>query len=151
MNISLNVKVIFVLNHLLYSQLFSQSLSDSLIGVHCVHGVNRTGYMICRYLIEKRGWNPQNAIDAFENARGEKMEKNGKYHKCIQDLLNRKSLSALWLVQCAYYCFLVGKYIPKFLSWPLVVIHLVVFSLLSFFHAISRSWFCLVGSLLIME
>ena len=87
---------------------------NALIGVHDVNGINRTGYMICRYLIEKRGWNPQNAIDAFENARGEKMEKTGKYHKCIQDLLNRKSLSALWLVQCAYYCFLVGKYIPKF-------------------------------------
>ena len=67
---------------------------SALIGVHDVNGINRTGYMICRYLIEKRGWNPQEAMDAFENARGEKMEKTGKYVKCIQDLKNRKSLSA---------------------------------------------------------
>ena len=23
--------------------------TDVLIGVHCTHGVNRTGYLICRY------------------------------------------------------------------------------------------------------
>ena len=63
MNIFLNVKVIFVLNHLLYSQLISQSFPDSLIGVHCTHGLNRTGYMICRYLIQKLKWEPKKAID----------------------------------------------------------------------------------------
>jgi len=42
---------------------------------------------------EKRGWNPKAAMDAFENARGEKMEKMGKYSKCIQDLKDRTSLS----------------------------------------------------------
>ena len=36
---------------------------DALIGVHCTHGVNRTGYLICRYLIEKMDWDPQKAID----------------------------------------------------------------------------------------
>ena len=35
---------------------------NALIGVHCTYGVNRTGYMICRYLIQKMGWNPQKAI-----------------------------------------------------------------------------------------
>ena len=38
-------------------------ISDALIGVHCTHGVNRTGYLICRYLIEKMDWDPQKAID----------------------------------------------------------------------------------------
>ena len=68
--------------------------SNALIGVHCVHGVNRTGYMICRYLIEKRGWNPQDAMDAFNNTRGEKMETTGKYRKCIQDLEERTLLGS---------------------------------------------------------
>ena len=66
---------------------------NALIGVHDVNGINRTGYMICRYLIEKRGWNPKEAIKAFEKARGEKMEKHGKYVKCIQDLRDRTLLS----------------------------------------------------------
>ena len=39
------------------------NISDALIGVHCTHGVNRTGYLICRYLIEKLDWDPQKAID----------------------------------------------------------------------------------------
>ena len=68
--------------------------ANSLIGVHCVHGVNRTGYMICRYLIENKGWDPLKAMEAFEKARGEKMKTSGKYFKIIQDLKNRKSLSA---------------------------------------------------------
>lgn len=25
-------------------------VSDGLIGVHCTHGVNRTGYFICRFV-----------------------------------------------------------------------------------------------------
>ena len=29
---------------------------DTIIGVHCTHGINRTGYLICRYLIEKLNW-----------------------------------------------------------------------------------------------
>ena len=38
------------------------TFSDGLIGVHCTHGVNRTGYLICRYLIDKLHWEPENAI-----------------------------------------------------------------------------------------
>ena len=66
---------------------------NALIGVHDVNGINRTGYMICRYLIQRRGWNPQEAMDAFNNTRGEKMETTGKYRKCIQDLNERTSLN----------------------------------------------------------
>lgn len=28
----------------------------SVIGVHCTHGYNRTGFLICAYLIEKLDW-----------------------------------------------------------------------------------------------
>ena len=27
-----------------------EGTEDGLIGVHCTHGLNRTGYLICRYL-----------------------------------------------------------------------------------------------------
>ncbi|XP_061655165.1 uncharacterized protein LOC133489907 isoform X4 [Phyllopteryx taeniolatus] len=36
--------------------------NDKLIGVHCTHGLNRTGYMICRYLIDVDGMDPAEAI-----------------------------------------------------------------------------------------
>ncbi|EEB18359.1 mRNA capping enzyme, putative [Pediculus humanus corporis] len=35
---------------------------NKLICVHCVHGVNRTGYYICRYMIEKLKFTPEDAI-----------------------------------------------------------------------------------------
>ncbi|XP_072177800.1 mRNA-capping enzyme-like [Diadema setosum] len=49
--------------------------SDYVIGVHCTHGVNRTGYLICRYLIEHKEFEPAKAIEAFAKARGYPIER----------------------------------------------------------------------------
>jgi len=27
-----------------------------IIGIHCTHGYNRTGFLICAYLVEKLDW-----------------------------------------------------------------------------------------------
>lgn len=32
------------------------------VGVHCTHGLNRTGYLVCRYLHEALGWPVEEAI-----------------------------------------------------------------------------------------
>ena len=48
---------------------------DALIGVHCTHGVNRSGYLICRYLIEKMNCEPSKAISKFNLHRGHQMER----------------------------------------------------------------------------
>ncbi|EFN81753.1 Probable tyrosine-protein phosphatase F54C8.4 [Harpegnathos saltator] len=47
-----------------------------LIGVHCTHGVNRTGYLICRYLIQQLGWEAQDSLKAFGEARGYPVERD---------------------------------------------------------------------------
>ncbi len=39
------------------------TLPDLLIGVHCTHGINRTGYLICRYMINELSFKPKNAIE----------------------------------------------------------------------------------------
>lgn len=49
--------------------------SGDVIGVHCTHGLNRAGYVVCRYLIECRGYTPEKAIEAFNQARGHDMER----------------------------------------------------------------------------
>uniref|UniRef100_A0A672JYW4 RNA/RNP complex-1-interacting phosphatase n=1 Tax=Sinocyclocheilus grahami TaxID=75366 RepID=A0A672JYW4_SINGR len=49
--------------------------NDKLIGVHCTHGLNRTGYLICRYLIDVEGMNPQKAINLFNESRGYSIER----------------------------------------------------------------------------
>ncbi|TMS35307.1 hypothetical protein L596_002737 [Steinernema carpocapsae] len=48
--------------------------NDKVIGVHCAHGLNRTGYMICRYLIECCGVRASDAVKEFETARGHTIE-----------------------------------------------------------------------------
>jgi len=48
---------------------------EALIGVHCTHGVNRTGYLICRYLIQKLKWEPEKAIQEFADCRGHAIER----------------------------------------------------------------------------
>ncbi|XP_072912835.1 uncharacterized protein [Hemitrygon akajei] len=57
--------------------------NDKLVGVHCTHGVNRTGYLICRYLIDVDGMDPHEAIDLFNRSRGHPIERQNY----IQDLL----------------------------------------------------------------
>lgn len=39
---------------------------DQFIIVHCHYGQNRTGFLICCYLIERLGWTVNEAINAFE-------------------------------------------------------------------------------------
>ncbi|VDK38216.1 unnamed protein product [Taenia asiatica] len=46
-----------------------------IVAVHCTHGVNRTGYLICRYLIDVLGWSPDRAIEEFASARGHPIER----------------------------------------------------------------------------
>lgn len=60
--------------------------NDMLIGVHCTHGLNRTGYLVCRYMIEKLGMEPETAIAAFDEARGHKQERQDY----IQHLKNKE-------------------------------------------------------------
>ncbi|MCJ1365731.1 hypothetical protein MMC16_004856 [Acarospora aff. strigata] len=40
-----------------------------LIGVHCHYGFNRTGFFICSYLHERKGYGVQDAIDEFQKQR----------------------------------------------------------------------------------
>ncbi|XP_075063564.1 RNA/RNP complex-1-interacting phosphatase isoform X2 [Mixophyes fleayi] len=61
--------------------------NDKLIGVHCTHGLNRTGYLVCRYLIDVTGMEPSVAIDKFNKSRGHCMER-ANY---LDDLLLRKT------------------------------------------------------------
>ncbi|VDO63512.1 unnamed protein product [Heligmosomoides polygyrus] len=69
---------------------------EALIGVHCTNGVNRSGYLICRFLIERLGWSSHEALDAFERARGYPIEK-GSYvqalHKAAIETRNRRDVS----------------------------------------------------------
>jgi hypothetical protein len=75
---------------------------DTLIGVHCTHGVNRTGYLVCRYLIEKCNYSAVDAVagmvcmcasffftivlpTAFEMARGHSIERE-EYVRALHDL-----------------------------------------------------------------
>lgn len=45
------------------------SCEGKFIAVHCHYGFNRTGYVICCYLIEILGWKIEDAIQSFRAAR----------------------------------------------------------------------------------
>lgn len=47
----------------------STDIEDPLIVVHCHYGFNRTGFLICCYLIEKLGWSVQEAVDGYKMAK----------------------------------------------------------------------------------
>ncbi|ODV80891.1 uncharacterized protein CANTADRAFT_47632 [Suhomyces tanzawaensis NRRL Y-17324] len=57
-----------------FIQLIDDILSNTttenpLVAVHCHYGFNRTGYLICCYLIERLGWTVQEAVDGFKDAK----------------------------------------------------------------------------------
>ncbi|CAH1636558.1 unnamed protein product [Spodoptera littoralis] len=62
------------------------STTEFLIGVHCTHGLNRTGYMVCRYMRDRLGIPAKDAIKKFEKARGYQIERENY----VADLLGEK-------------------------------------------------------------
>ncbi|KAJ8400972.1 hypothetical protein AAFF_G00389290 [Aldrovandia affinis] len=58
--------------------------NDKLIGVHCTHGLNRTGYLVCRYLIDVEGMVPREAVTLFNRSRGYAIERQNY----LKDLLS---------------------------------------------------------------
>ncbi|KAI5953546.1 hypothetical protein KGF54_002918 [Candida jiufengensis] len=47
----------------------SNTIENPLIGVHCHYGFNRTGFLICCYLIEVLGWSVEEAVEGFKIAK----------------------------------------------------------------------------------
>ncbi|KAH8418697.1 hypothetical protein KR222_011460, partial [Zaprionus bogoriensis] len=58
--------------------------NDKLIGVHCTHGVNRTGYLICYFMITRMNMSPKQAIKTFADARGHKIERENYTSSLLQ-------------------------------------------------------------------
>ena len=48
---------------------FQSKEPDSLIVVHCAHGFNRTGFLICSFLVEKLGFAVDAAVRMFAECR----------------------------------------------------------------------------------
>ncbi|XP_076230431.1 uncharacterized protein LOC116430766 [Nomia melanderi] len=59
----------------LMDDFLSTSAEEDIIGVHCTHGINRSGYLICRYLVQQLGWDPEECIKTFAEARGYSIER----------------------------------------------------------------------------
>lgn len=57
--------------------------NEKLIGVHCTHGLNRTGYLVCRYLIDMDRLDPADAVELFNSCRGHNIERQN-YLKDLQ-------------------------------------------------------------------
>ncbi|XP_038052592.1 mRNA-capping enzyme-like [Patiria miniata] len=66
------------------SNFVSKNPTD-IIGVHCTHGFNRTGFLICAYLVEQMDWSIDAAVSVFAKGRPPGMYK-GDY---IQELYKR--------------------------------------------------------------
>jgi mRNA-capping enzyme len=55
------------------------------IAVHCTHGLNRTGYLVVSYLVQRAGMSVQDALKAFSDARPPGLIK----HMYVEDLFRR--------------------------------------------------------------
>lgn len=48
---------------------FKSNNPEKLIGIHCTHGINRTGFMICSYLTQILHYSPDVSVEMFKNSR----------------------------------------------------------------------------------
>ncbi|XP_064031825.1 RNA/RNP complex-1-interacting phosphatase [Pogoniulus pusillus] len=80
-----NKQTIYQFKYVVKKFLEANKDNDKLIGVHCTHGLNRTGYLVCRYLIDVEGMEPNAAIELFNRSRGHPIERTNY----IQDLRKR--------------------------------------------------------------
>ena len=44
--------------------------------IHCTHGVNRTGYIICKYLMVKQNLKKDASVSIFQRDRGQNIERD---------------------------------------------------------------------------
>ena len=70
-----NDRVYAQLESALSEFLHNSANRDRLVAVHCTHGLNRTGYLVCRYLTEHCSYSVEDAIQAFNTARGYNIER----------------------------------------------------------------------------
>lgn len=59
--------------------------TEGTIAVHCTHGLNRTGYLIVNYMVEKQGFTVTEALEAFKLARPPGLIK----HMYVEELYQR--------------------------------------------------------------
>ncbi|VDK47251.1 unnamed protein product [Anisakis simplex] len=78
-------------NDIVENFLNSNPDNDAVIGVHCTNGVNRSGYLVCRFLIDRLGWSSHDAIDAFERGRGYPIER-GAYVQALHRAAKERRL-----------------------------------------------------------
>lgn len=64
--------------------------NDKLIGVHCTHGLNRPGYLVCRYLMDVDRLDAAAALELFNSCRGHCIERQN-YLKDLQRGANRSN------------------------------------------------------------
>ncbi|XP_052860512.1 RNA/RNP complex-1-interacting phosphatase homolog [Anopheles cruzii] len=62
------------------------------VGVHCTHGLNRTGYLVCAYLILELGYRAKDAIKLFNHKRGHEMERVNYLNSLYEMEQSRKTL-----------------------------------------------------------
>ncbi|XP_035201202.1 RNA/RNP complex-1-interacting phosphatase isoform X3 [Oxyura jamaicensis] len=86
-----NNQTIFQFKSVVKNFLRDNKDNDKLIGVHCTHGLNRTGYLVCRYLIDVEGMEPNTAIELFNRARGHPIERMN-YIEDLQKRSGKKDL-----------------------------------------------------------
>lgn len=63
--------------------------NDKLIGVHCTHGCNRTGLMLCMFLVDHCEQSSRKALKAFQLARGHELSR-ANYVQAIHRLYASK-------------------------------------------------------------
>ena len=58
---------------------------QGVIAVHCTHGLNRSGFLVCNFLMNKFGYSADESVQIFNQARGHEIERSEYIEKLRTD------------------------------------------------------------------
>jgi hypothetical protein len=67
-----------------FQRMFVCLFTEKLIGVHCTHGLNRTGFFVCAYMVLCNNLLPSDVLRNFQIARGYPIERGNYISSIIQ-------------------------------------------------------------------
>ena len=66
---------VYKMFHMAVDKCLQHATPQGVIAVHCTHGLNRSGFLVCNYLMNKYDYTVEQSVEIFNDARGHDIER----------------------------------------------------------------------------
>ena len=76
---------VYKMFHMAVDKCLQHATPQGVIAVHCTHGLNRSGFLVCNYLMNKYDYTVEQSVEIFNEARGHDIERTEYIDKLRRD------------------------------------------------------------------